>query len=135
MRIFRSTALPERFTITYDPNGGSFDGSTSALKETYKKGTVISIHEAPVREGYTFKYWKGSEYRPGDRYTVTGDHTFAACWEENGRGTGGDGSGKGNGDRSSGTRTGDGARPGIWAAFALLAALGMAVMAVMRRRR
>ena len=137
MRIFRSAQLPEteRFTITYDPNGGSFDGSTSALKETYKKGTVISIHEAPVREGYTFKYWKGSEYRPGDRYTVTGDHTFTACWEENGSGTGGDGSGKGNGDRSSGTRTGDGARPGIWAAFALLAALGMAVMAVMRRRR
>ena len=25
-------------------------------------------------------YWEGSEHHPGDRYTVTGDHTFTAQW-------------------------------------------------------
>jgi len=33
-----------------------------------------------VRSGYDFRYWKGSNYDPGDRYTVTGDHTFVAQW-------------------------------------------------------
>ena len=37
-----------------------------------------------MREGYTFTYWKGSEYQPGDKYTVTEDHTFEAQWKENG---------------------------------------------------
>ena len=122
MRIFRSAQLPEakRFTITYDLNGGSFDGSTEAIKEVHEKGTVISIHEAPVREGYTFRYWKGSRYDPGDEYTVTEDHTFTAQWDKKGAG---------------GALTGDGSHPGIWAALAFLAALGLAAMAVMRRRR
>ena len=68
-------------TITYDLNGGSYRGSTANIYETYPLGTTISIHEAPVREGYRFTYWRGSEYRPNDRYTVVGDHTFVAQWE------------------------------------------------------
>jgi len=125
MRIFRSAQLPEakRFTITYDPNGGSFGGSTEAIKEVHEKGTVISIHEAPVRKGYTFRYWKGSEYLPGDRYTVTEDHTFTAQWEKNGRGGG------------SGTNTGDGAHPLLWIMLALIAALETAVIMIRRRRK
>ena len=35
-----------------------------------------------MREGYIFLYWKGSEYQPGDKYTVTEDHTFEAQWEK-----------------------------------------------------
>ena len=70
------------YTITYDLNGGSFEGSTENIAETYKTGTEISIHEAPVRDGYKFMYWKGSEYQPGDKYTVTEDHTFTAQWEK-----------------------------------------------------
>jgi hypothetical protein len=125
MRIFRSAQLPEteRFTITYDLNGGSFGGSTEAIKEVHEKGTVISIHEAPVRKGYTFRYWKGSEYLPGDRYTVTEDHTFTAQWEKNGRGGG------------SGTNTGDGAHPLLWIMLALIAALETAVIMIRRRRK
>jgi len=34
-----------------------------------------------VRSGYKFLYWKGSEYHPNDKYTVTEDHTFVAQWE------------------------------------------------------
>ncbi|MBR2707100.1 MAG: S8 family serine peptidase [Mogibacterium sp.] len=126
LRIFRSTALPkpdaERFTITYDLNGGSFDGSAKAIREVYEKGTVISVHEAPEREGYVFRYWKGSRYDPGDEYTVTENHTFTAQWDKKGAGGGG-------------TRTGDGSHLRIWALFAFLAVLGIAAMAVIRRRR
>ena len=89
----------------------------------HEKGAVISIHEAPVREGYTFRYWKGSEYRPGDRYTVTEDHTFTAQWEKSGSGGG------------SGTNTGDGAHPLLWIVLALIAALETAVIMIRRRRK
>ena len=89
----KSTPTPDpdgkKFTITYKLNGGTYDGSTNDIVETYDAGTVISIHEAPVREGHTFTYWKGSEYQPGDKYTVTEDHTFEAQWKENGGTTSG----------------------------------------------
>ena len=70
------------YKITYKLNGGSFQGSTADIVETYADGTSIKIHEAPVREGYEFQYWEGSEYQPGDNYTVTGDHVFTAQWKE-----------------------------------------------------
>ena len=69
-------------TITYKLNGGSYNGDTSDIIEKYPKGVVINIHEAPVRNGYTFLYWKGSEFDPGDEYTVTEDHEFVAQWKE-----------------------------------------------------
>ena len=37
--------------------------------------------KAPTRSGYTFQYWEGSSYQPGDSYTVKGNHTFTAIWE------------------------------------------------------
>ena len=74
---------PEKKTayITYDLGGGTYNGSTTDIVESYKTGDVITIHEAPERDGYTFSYWKGSKYDPGDSYTVSGDHTFTAVWE------------------------------------------------------
>ena len=59
------------------------NGSTASVKETHDYGEVISILKAPTRSGYTFQYWKGSEYQPGENYTVTGDHTFTAQWSAN----------------------------------------------------
>ena len=73
----------EWLTITYDLNGGVYDGKSDNIAERYRYGTVISIHDAPSREGYAFLYWKGSEHHPGDRYTVVEDHVFAAQWEPN----------------------------------------------------
>lgn len=74
---------PKIHTITYDLNGGTYKGSAQAIKEKYVEGTSIRIHEAPVREGYTFQYWKGSSYQPGDTYKVTEDHAFVAQWKAN----------------------------------------------------
>ena len=74
---------PEKKTayITYDLGGGTYNGSSADIVESYKTGDVITIHEAPERDGYKFSYWKGSKYAPGDSYTVSGDHTFTAVWE------------------------------------------------------
>ena len=71
------------YVIIYDPNGGNFNGSTDDIREEHMLNEVITIHEAPTREGYTFDYWKGSEYQPGDKYTVVGNHTFVAQWKKN----------------------------------------------------
>ena len=51
--------------------------------EEHDVGDAISILGAPTRDGFTFRYWKGSAYNPGDPYTVTGDHTFTAVWAAN----------------------------------------------------
>ncbi|MBQ1466032.1 MAG: Cna B-type domain-containing protein, partial [Eubacteriaceae bacterium] len=77
-----NTHTPVMCTITYVLNGGSYGGSTDDIVERYSRGTVISIHPAPVRDGYVFTYWQGSEYHPGDTYTVTEDHVFTAQWRE-----------------------------------------------------
>ena len=68
------------YTITYNLNKGTIKGSSSPVVFQYPYGEVITILEAPVRDGYLFSYWKGSEYHPGDKYKVTGDHTFTAQW-------------------------------------------------------
>lgn len=67
--------------ITYDTNGGKFsDGETIKTFE-YNVNQKISILDAPSREGFTFDYWKGSKYQPGDSYTVVDSHTFLAQWK------------------------------------------------------
>ena len=68
--------------ITYDPDGGNWNNDSANQTITVKKGTTITIKEAPVKDGFKFKYWKGSEYQPGDKYTAVEDHTFTAVWEE-----------------------------------------------------
>ena len=69
--------------IIYDPNGGNWNNDSANRTIEVKKGTTITIMNAPVKDGFKFKYWKGSEYRPGDTYTALEDHTFIAAWEEN----------------------------------------------------
>ncbi|MBR1711050.1 MAG: Cna B-type domain-containing protein [Clostridia bacterium] len=78
----QNTLRDDACVLTYDPNGGILEGSTEPLLEGHRKGENVLIHRAPVREGYRFLYWKGSEYHPGDEYTVTGDHLFIAEWEK-----------------------------------------------------
>ena len=76
------TAEPTMFAITYDLNGGKYEDSEEAIVEYHPEGAEIEIHAAPSREGFEFLFWKGSEYQPGDKYTVTGDHTLVAQWKE-----------------------------------------------------
>ena len=72
----------EKFAITIDPDGGNWNGSTDPIVYNAKIGEYITLPDAPTKEGYTFKYWKGSKYMPGDRYKVEGEHKFTAVWEK-----------------------------------------------------
>lgn len=73
---------PEVATLTFNLNGGTLDGQTGTITVEATVGDTITIPDAPTRDGYTFRYWQGSEYYPGDQYEVTGDHTFTAVWEQ-----------------------------------------------------
>ncbi len=142
-------ALPaKKGTLTFDLGGGTIDGKTSLTIEA-NVGDVITIPEAPVRDGYAFKYWKGSEYYPGDEYTVEGDHAFTAVWEKKSDGGGSDSGGssdsggadtKGASSNTSGksstTKTGDELGSAVAALGAMAAfALCLALFAMRRRRR
>ena len=77
------TATPKTATLTFDLAGGTLDGKTGKVTMTAKIGETVKLLKAPTRDGYTFKYWKGSQYDAGAEYKVTGDHTFTAVWEKN----------------------------------------------------
>ena len=72
--------------ITIKLNSGKWaDGTTAPKTYAVEVGEYFTLPEAPIRDGYTFLYWEGSRYNPGDKYKVTGtDHTFTAVWEKNG---------------------------------------------------
>ena len=71
----------EKYSIVFDPSGGSVYGSDKPVTSIYNYNEVITM-PTPSREGYTFLYWKGSEYRAGESYTIVGDHTFVAQWKK-----------------------------------------------------
>lgn len=76
-------ASSKKFTITVNPNEGNWNGDTSIKSFVVKKGEYFTLPEAPIRDGYTFKYWQGSKFQPGDKYMVNGEHDFVAIWEKN----------------------------------------------------
>ena len=80
--MFLNTCFRWHITITYKLNGGSYDGKTVDIKEIYPESEIISIHSKPIRDGYIFLYWRGSQYQPGEEYEVVGDHTFTAIWKK-----------------------------------------------------
>lgn len=70
--------------LTFDLKGGSLKGMKGKVTVREIIGSVIKMPQSPNRSGYIFKYWKGSKYNPGDKYKVTGKHTFTAVWEKAG---------------------------------------------------
>ena len=75
--------IPTPAALTFDLAGGTLDGKTGTVTVNANVGQKINLPDAPTREGYTFKCWKGSEYAAGAEYTVEGDHPFTAEWEKN----------------------------------------------------
>ena len=70
--------------LTFDLKGGTLKGMNGKINVKEIIGSVIKMPQSPNRSGYKFKYWKGSKYHPGDKYKVTGKHTFTAVWEKTG---------------------------------------------------
>ena len=87
---------PNTYSVSYDPNGGEFNGttgnsSTSVVFQTkYIAGDLDGIVPAePTRIGYTFVGWKcdldGVTYNTNDtiNWDYADDVTFVAQWEIN----------------------------------------------------
>ena len=138
-------------TLTFDLGEGVLDGKTGKVVINCNVGEEIEIIGAPSREGYTFTYWKGSEYYPGQKYTVTGDHTFVAQWkkdsvpedksnenkpdeekssedksgdkESSGTTPSGQTPSDGSGNGSAAPKSGDYSNMGLWVGLLLLAAV------------
>ncbi len=138
----------EEFSITFDLGGGTIDGKPGPIVMKIKKGDKITMPKAPVRDGYKFRYWKGSRYNPGDTYVVTEDHTFTAVWEKNPINpeiidNGGKSKSKTSKTTGSNTKTNTGKSPNtadssmtlLWAALLAAALLTLLVFARRTRRR
>ena len=127
-----------KHSITYDLNGGTLNGKTGQIVVEANEGDVIRIMDAPTRKGYTFKYWEGSEYYPGDSYTVAEDHTLKAIWKKNKNPNPVDPDDPDNPDDTDdngGVKTGDEQAILPWLTLMLLSLLSLTVMTIVRRTR
>ncbi len=100
--IMRETHSPSiTYTVTFDPNGGTVDTSTSA---TAANGKLRNL-PTPVLSGYTFDGWftaaSGGEKITTD-YVFTSDTTLYAHWTKNSGGSSG-GNSSGGGSSSGGS--------------------------------
>ncbi|MBQ6477088.1 MAG: InlB B-repeat-containing protein [Bacilli bacterium] len=68
---------PNDYTVTFNPNGGTFQGTTSTSTKTvtYDSGTN-SAPGVPTRTGYTFQGWYYSKYQVFDASGVAVNGTF-----------------------------------------------------------
>ena len=76
--------VPQKMAeLTFDPVEGHWEnGSQDPVKMRVPVRDTITIPAGPTLDGHNFAYWEGSVYHPGDSYTVVGDHTFTARYEE-----------------------------------------------------
>ena len=77
----------DRYTISFDLQGGS--GEFNPLKGKYGEAWYLPSY-SPVKDEYVFKGWATSpggnpEYQPDDVYTIYGNATLYAVWEEDKR--------------------------------------------------
>lgn len=77
--VYRDVYL---FKLNFDLEGGTLDRSKKDITKYYEKGSIVILPEAPKKDGFEFDYWKGSKYKAGAKYEVTGDHDFTAIYKE-----------------------------------------------------
>ena len=70
-------AIP--YTVTWDPNGGNWGGSTDSKVDTYNYGASITKPAEPTRTGYTFAGWSPT---PASSMPAE-DVTYTAQWTAN----------------------------------------------------
>ena len=67
----------EKFTVTFDPAGGS-----EVSAKVVEKETSVAEPTAPVREGYTFAGWFDQDKKFDFKTKITADITLTAHWEK-----------------------------------------------------
>ncbi|MCI8497793.1 MAG: InlB B-repeat-containing protein, partial [Bacilli bacterium] len=73
------------YTVTINPNGGSYNGYTSSRSYSYNYNSTVTLSN-PTRGGYTFNGWSKSGYGSlsSNRLTVgAGNTTLTANWRAN----------------------------------------------------
>ena len=111
-----------KYDLTFDLGGGTLNGKTGTYTMTCEYGAKINLPDAPTKEGYTFLYWKGSEYEAGAEYTVKGRHDFTAVWE----------------GQETSPKTGDSNQIMLWIALltaALAGGLGVLIVSLKRKQQ
>ena len=78
---------PTTYTVTYDANGGT--GSMTDPDSPYNSGSTVTVLDNEfTRDGYNFVNFNtaedgsGSDYDEGDTFTISGNTTLYAQWEE-----------------------------------------------------
>ena len=67
---------PEKYTITFDANKGTFSNGKNTITQTVEEGDMPKEPETPTREGYQFIGWDSNIS------LVTGNKTYKAVWEK-----------------------------------------------------
>ena len=67
---------PEKYTITFDANEGTFSNGKNTITQTVEEGDMPKEPETPTREGYQFIGWDSNIS------LVTGNKTYKAVWEK-----------------------------------------------------
>ena len=88
--LYAVIAENDRYTITYDANGGSGapESQTAQLKNGESSITIKISNVVPQKDGYIFKGWNtksdstGTDYSPGDEISISADTTLYAVWEK-----------------------------------------------------
>lgn len=77
--IYVKTTVLNTYTVTYS------DGEGGLISETYEENKEITLPVCSFeKEGYRFVGWKldNETYSAGGRFTVSGNTSFTAVWEE-----------------------------------------------------
>ena len=67
------------YTVTWNPDGGNWGGSTANIVATYEYGATIVQPAAPQRDGYRFTGWSPAVSSP----MPAGNKTYTAQWKQN----------------------------------------------------
>jgi uncharacterized repeat protein (TIGR02543 family) len=76
--------VEENYTVTFDLDGGIYNGNAASVQKTVKSGETIEILPYPSKEGYDFSGWFTEKNGGGTRFTaevkVTSDLIVYAKW-------------------------------------------------------
>ena len=73
------------YTVSIDPNGGSYNGTTGITKISQALGTAVEINQIPTRSGYTFIGWKRSgsgSLHSGHSYNQSGITQYEKAYSD-----------------------------------------------------
>lgn len=74
----------ERYTVTFELDGGTWTDTTQEPVQVLPYGSAIYLPAAPEKNGYTFNGWmyNGYTFQPGHGGPVESDMTFTASWSQ-----------------------------------------------------